>query len=768
MKKIILLGMAAAMSFASCQKNEEQTAEVGGSSEVVFTSGISTRATETQWEADDQIGVFMYSTDLTDIYDSNSENAPYTTSDAASGTFTSFDPLLYPSDVNVDFVAYYPYATNYSSNVITINSADQSDETKVKALDFMVASAQNCNDLNAPTLSFTRKMSKIVINVNRKDSRADAVLSDISLTNVIVDGDLSIINSPIYRENTSVAIGTTTSDISMFFNETSSTIEAIIIPQEYMSAMIKITIDGEEFRASISGSFAENTQYNYNFSIGNSSVELSGATISDWGTTEEGNLAMYAVDIEYNTETSTYDIYSANGMRAFSDLVNGSACSVSDLNTKGDSSYFNFGTGHSTIKGKLVCDIDLGGIDSEGKGIEQNKFTPIGKSSYQYGGTFDGNGYQISGLYINDSSSSYQGLFGSISSATIKNLTVSGSVTGNMYNAGIAGNISTSTIYNCTNLATVNGSSNIGGVVGMATQSTIEKCINKGSIISSGTRTGGVVGYHCPPTIISDTSTPILCVMLDCGNEGYVEGLKNTGGVLGEGVGRLSITNCYNKGDIKGTGSDGNIGGILGYGSTSSSTSSYIQLVSCCYNTGSIDGTQNVGGIMGYSYKYDIENCYNMGAIDGESNIGGIIGKSWNLADLSYCYNTGSVKATGSNSGGVAGYANYTTLYCCISNSSVVGGESATTGGVLGTFSDSNSKASYCIYDSLVLPNFSAIGTSSVTDITEVYGVDYLTIMMTNGEGVSLFNEYQTSSPWQDDVTPNINGGYPILIWQVE
>ena len=77
----------------------------------------------------------------------------------------------------------------------------------------------------------------------------------------------------------------------------------------------------------------------------------------------------------------------------------------------------------------LVADLDLGG--------ESSPWTPIGSFSpyAPFTGTFDGGGHTISGLYI-DGNSSNRGLFGYVGSGgTVKNLNVSGSVTGG-YNVG--------------------------------------------------------------------------------------------------------------------------------------------------------------------------------------------------------------------------------------------------------------------------------------------------------------------------------------------
>lgn len=82
--------------------------------------------------------------------------------------------------------------------------------------------------------------------------------------------------------------------------------------------------------------------------------------------------------------------------------------------------------------------------------------TPIGTISNVFAATFDGNNKTIGDLNINRSGD-YVGLFGYISGATIKYLTVNGSV---------------------------KGSSNVGGVVGYALNSTIENVTNNASVTS--------------------------------------------------------------------------------------------------------------------------------------------------------------------------------------------------------------------------------------------------------------------------------------------
>ena len=108
----------------------------------------------------------------------------------------------------------------------------------------------------------------------------------------------------------------------------------------------------------------------------------------------------------------------------------------------------------------LDNDIDLSSIAN---------WTPIGTENAPFTGTFDGNGHSIKGLYINASDSNYQGLFGYVDSGTVKNLTVSGSVSGT--------------------------GDYVGSVVGWNNGGTVENCCNTGEVSGGDVSAGGVVGY---------------------------------------------------------------------------------------------------------------------------------------------------------------------------------------------------------------------------------------------------------------------------------
>ena len=242
------------------------------------------------------------------------------------------------------------------------------------------------------------------------------------------------------------------------------------------------------------------------------------------------------------TETDPYQISTADGLKWFRDKVN---------NAKAKE--------ETKICAVLTADIDL----------NNEPWTPIGigedtrTEDLPYSGTFDGNGHTISGLNVNYGDKN-GGLFCYVKSATIKNLTVAGSVTyssgdGIAY-GGIVGCADSSTIENCTNRCTVTGNWYAGGIVGRSVDSDIIGCANFGNI-SSPFCSGGICGIVTGQV----DAYGIDATIRDCYNVGMVSG-GYAGGITGQsdsGNIDILIANCYNVGSLHGSTDTGEIIGDL-------------------------------------------------------------------------------------------------------------------------------------------------------------------------------------------------------------
>ena len=245
------------------------------------------------------------------------------------------------------------------------------------------------------------------------------------------------------------------------------------------------------------------------------------------------------------TETDPYQISTTDQLKLFWDKVN-------DAKTKEE----------TKICAVLTADIDL----------KNEEWTPIGIGNgtrngvpidFPYSGTFDGNGHTISGLNVNYRNKN-GGLFCYVMNATIKNLTVAGSVThssgdGVAY-GGIVGCADSSTIENCTNRCTVTGNWYAGGIVGWSTDSDIIGCANFGNI-SSPSFSGGICGKIGG----ENDAAGIDATIRDCYNVGMVSG-NYAGGITGQSDSEhidILIANCYNVGSLHGSTNTGEIIGDL-------------------------------------------------------------------------------------------------------------------------------------------------------------------------------------------------------------
>ena len=194
---------------------------------------------------------------------------------------------------------------------------------------------------------------------------------------------------------------------------------------------------------------------------------------------------------------------------------------------------------------KLGADIDLSGTE----------WIPIGdkEAGVYFTGTLDGNGHTISGLSV--TTGDYVALISAAKDATIKNLTVEGSVGGENA-AGIVARVEGATVIeNVVSNVTVSGSSKAGGIACNVTNTNPEtaqfiNCVNNGAVSGTGTNgLGGMIGY-----VNNDATVEII----SCTNNGAVNGsnvaTQYAGAVIGyaAGTSKGTISNFTNTGKITG------------------------------------------------------------------------------------------------------------------------------------------------------------------------------------------------------------------------
>ncbi len=247
----------------------------------------------------------------------------------------------------------------------------------------------------------------------------------------------------------------------------------------------------------------------------------------------------------------------------------------------------------------LKKDIDLG----------NQQWTPIGfyntetSAGVSYRGTFDGNGHTVYNLYIDDTGKGtdgkYRGLFGYTFGASIKNVTVQGQIIASYTSVGgvVGYDGGGTTIENCHNYVEISG--------------TNYQCDSLGGIVGCGTRT----------------------VIKNCSNHADISGYRGSiGGIAGRLSSGVSITGCYNEGNISSIYQ--NISNLVGVGGIIGRTSS--TAITDCYNVGNVSMTtvstsgsyvNPLGGVVGYlDATSSIKNCYSTGTVTVDNSSRGIAG----------------------------------------------------------------------------------------------------------------------------------------------
>ena len=292
----------------------------------------------------------------------------------------------------------------------------------------------------------------------------------------------------------------------------------------------------------------------------------------------------------------------------------------------------------NNLSGKyiLMADINLSGFS----------WTAIGTSSSAFTGELNGNGFTISNLSISKSTTDYQGLFGYIKNAKLKNITLS--------NVNVSGN------------------DTVGGLVGYAYGATIENVKVSGNITATATRAGAVVGAAYRSTSISNVTT-----------SGTISANSTSGGIVGD-FQNSSLMYAYSSANVS---TNGSAGGLVGYAYYS--TINVVEHYGGTLTNNATSGAVNLGGIIGhadiganisnayaYNTKYKITNSSTttkIGGIAGYAKLatigrsvarisslsgtatykGGIVGESYSQAPTlqnNYFLNTFTSRAVGTGS----------------------------------------------------------------------------------------------------------------------
>ena len=345
------------------------------------------------------------------------------------------DPFWWTSREDITVSAWWPYGTTMPDVVV---KADQSTKEGFEGSDFISAKAQTVQ-FDHPMLEFSHRTARITVLLKPGDGIPSVTGADVSVTGLSTDnGNPATIKT---------------------YAPDGDTYEALTAPQTVKAntPFIQVDLGGGTyyFRPHSDVVLAAGSRYTYTVSVTAKGLELAGCTIGGW--TDGGGESGTAEDLGYFIQDDgSYTVYNANGLKEWAEAVQ------SDL----------------SLNCTLTEDINMTG----------KEWTPIGNSFQTYNGTFDGQGYSITGL--NASS-----LFGGIGeSATVKNLQL---VDVELYESsgGTAGIVTNNygQVIACSVTGKIDAFSAVSGIA-YANQGSITACWFDGTLKENAS--GGIVNYN--------------------------------------------------------------------------------------------------------------------------------------------------------------------------------------------------------------------------------------------------------------------------------
>ena len=448
------------------------------------------------------------------------------------------------------------------------------------------------------------------------------------------------------------------------------------------------------------------------------------------------------------------------------------------------------GTGGSyPVDGKyvLTSDINFKGKDLNGGGSANGNMDPLSPDG-DFIGTFHGDGHKIIGLIlISSDSSGYTsfGLFAKVGEGVVLDgigleggsTTIESSDTEAGSLVGYAESLTMTNCYNTGDI-TVTGSMNayVGGLISYATSLTMTNCYNTGDItitISSTSHiyAGGLIGYNdvSPITITDSYNTGDITTKTTGETTSYII----SGGLVAYSDSSVTMTNCYNMGDLTATAANADVGGLVAYSDSSVTMTN-------CYNAGDITATvtsssyAHAGGLVVYTSSVTMTNCYNAGDIKATSSLsdayaGGLVVYTYSVT-MTNCYNAGDITVTVASSsyacaGGLVAEADELMVTNCYSAGDIKATSSsdAYAGGLIGN-----------VYSSAMVTNcyFSGSASDSIGNGIENVLFDGGISSRENPSGKLSFADLQNEASYYSGITDvdgkDVEGWDFTEIWYID
>ena len=249
-----------------------------------ISDAVATRASGTQWDNGDAIGITggIY-TDIRYVY----SNGSWTVDEAS-------DPIFFQTPGDVDFTAYYPQGAETANITITAEQQstapdEQTGFTPQSQIDFLYGTGTGGVSTGGKVdFSFSHRMSRLVLNFTGSDVDL-ADLSEYTLSGLSMTGSFDTAIGEAKATDSA-------SDLKMDATGITSS-SLILFPQAVTEATLKVVLGGQNYTATLTFPKANAVQglesgysYKYNVTIKKDVLTVSSATINNWNDGGESNI----------------------------------------------------------------------------------------------------------------------------------------------------------------------------------------------------------------------------------------------------------------------------------------------------------------------------------------------------------------------------------------------------------------------------------------------------------------------------------------------
>jgi hypothetical protein len=290
MKKVKFLSMAAtvaatAMMMTSCG-NDNEAVSNSDRVAVQFSAGVAdvqTRAADQNWDADDQIGIYMIKNDesltAANILE-NVDNRLYKAT--AAGAAVSFTPAIagteiyYPTSESVKFIAYYPYTTPITGYKLPINLSVKTSQSAIDVL-YALAGTAYSKTSGTVNLPFVHKLVKLVFNISNAIGATETLTGlTVNLSDQKIAGELNLVDGEV------TASGDAINSLAAVVAADGTTAEAIVLAGAQTGQITFTKSNGDVFTADIpTATFDDENKYTYTVTLKKQAIVIIGE-ISAW------------------------------------------------------------------------------------------------------------------------------------------------------------------------------------------------------------------------------------------------------------------------------------------------------------------------------------------------------------------------------------------------------------------------------------------------------------------------------------------------------